>query len=122
MIRLLAAALLAACLSHAPGARAHSELRASEPAGGAVVAASPGHIVLQFTAPMQVTSLRLLDGAGRERPLRRDGPRAAAVEELRAAVATPLPPGSYRVEYRGLSADGHVGSGTVEFRVGPARP
>jgi methionine-rich copper-binding protein CopC len=106
----------------APGARAHSELRASEPAEGAVVAAPPDRIVLRFTAPMQVTSLRLLDAAGRERAIRREGARAAAVEELRAAIVAPLPPGLYRVEYRGLSADGHVGSGAVEFRFQPARP
>lgn len=122
MFGLPAAAILAAILAYLPGAQAHSELRASEPAGGAVVTAPPDRIVLRFTAPMQVTSLRLLDASGREHPLRREGRRAAAVEELRAAVAAPLPPGAYRVEYRGLSADGHVGSGAVEFRLDPARP
>jgi methionine-rich copper-binding protein CopC len=28
-----------------------------------------------------------------------------------------LPPGAYRIEYRGLSADGHVGGGAVRFRL-----
>lgn len=122
MTRWLAAALLAVFFAQGSGARAHSELRASEPAAGTALAASPEGIVLRFTSPMQVTTLRLLDGAGRERPLRREGPRGAAVAELRAAVTAPLPPGAYRVEYRGLSADGHVGTGAVEFRVEPARP
>jgi methionine-rich copper-binding protein CopC len=72
---------------------------------------------------MRVTSLRLFDEAGRERPLRREGERgaAAAVEaragEARAGLPDPLPPGAYRLEYRGLSGDGHVGGGVVRFRV-----
>ena len=98
-------------------ATAHAELRASEPAEGAVLSAPPGRIALSFTAPMQVTSLRLLDEAGEERPLRREGSRTAATAEARAGVPGPLPPGTYRVEYRGLSADGNVGGGAVRFRV-----
>ena len=74
-------------------------------------------ISLTFTEPMQVTSLRLLDDAGRERPLRREGARTAATAETRAGVPEPLPPGAYRIEYRGLSADGHVGGGAVRFRL-----
>jgi copper resistance protein C len=86
-----------------------------------VLQAPPARIVLAFTEPIRVTSLRLLDEAGRERALHREGggagARAEAAAEVRAAVPTPLPPGAYRVEYRGLSADGHVGGGTVRFRV-----
>jgi copper resistance protein C len=98
-------------------ALAHAELRAAEPAEGAVLSTPPGRIALSFTEPMQVTSLRLLDDAGRERPLRREGPRTAATAEARAGVPDPLPPGGYRIEYRGLSADGHVGGGAVRFRL-----
>ena len=36
------------------------------------------------------------------------------------AVPEALAPGAYRVEFRGASADGHVGGGTLRFRVGPA--
>ncbi len=98
-------------------ALAHAELRAAQPAEGAVLSAPPARISLTFTEPMQVTSLRLLDEAGRERPLRREGPRTAATAEARADVPGPLPPGAYRIEYRGLSADGHVGGGAVRFRL-----
>jgi copper resistance protein C len=98
-------------------ALAHAELRASEPAEGAVLSIPPGRIALSFTEPMQVTSLRLLDEAGRERPLRREGARTIATTEARAGVPDPLTPGAYRIEYRGLSADGHVGGGVVRFRL-----
>lgn len=109
---------LAACGATARPALAHADLRASEPAEGAVLPASPGRIALLFTEPMRVTSLRLLDEAGQERPLRREGPRTGAAAEARASLPGPLLPGAYRVEYRGLSADGHVGGGAVRFRVG----
>lgn len=108
---------LASCLALPAPAFGHAELRASEPAEGAALHAAPDRIVLAFTEPMQVTSLRLLDEAGRDQPLRREGTRTARAGELRAAVAGPLPPGGYRIEYRGLSADGHVGGGAVRFRV-----
>ena len=108
---------LALAAGTAGPALAHAELRASEPAEGAVLSAPPARISLTFTEPMQVTSLRLLDEAGREQSLRREGSRTAATAETRADVPDPLPPGAYRIEYRGLSADGHVGGGTVRFRL-----
>lgn len=90
---------LALAAGTARPALAHAELRASEPAEGAVLYVPPGRIALSFTEPMQVTSLRLLDEAGRERQLRREGPRTAATAEARAGVPDPLPPGArFRVE------------------------
>ena len=112
---------LAAATGTARPALAHAELRASEPGEGAVLSAPPGRISLSFTEPTQVTSLRLLDEAGRERPPRREGERTAATREARAAVQGALPPGAYKIEWRGASADGHVGGGAVSFRIEPAR-
>ncbi len=113
------AALLA--FGAAAPAAAHSDVHHSEPADGAVLRAPPATVVLTFHAPVRVTTLRLLDGAGRERPVRREGERGAAVGEVRAAVQGALPPGDYRIEWRGVSPDGHAGGGAVRFRVEPAR-
>ncbi len=116
-----AAALLLGLAASAPAA-AHAELHASEPADGAVLQAPPARLALTFTAPTQITALRLLDAAGTEHPLAREGARRAPVGALSAAIPHPLPPGAYRVEYRGVSADGHVGGGTLRFRISaPAR-
>lgn len=117
-----ALAALACTLLPATAAWAHSEVRHSTPADGAVLTAPPAEIALTFTDPMQVSALRLLDAEGRETALRRDGARTAKVASIRAAVlGGPLPPGAYRIEYRGISADGHVGGGMVRFQViGPA--
>ena len=102
-------------------ASAHSDLHASEPPDGAVLRSSPGVIALSFSMPMQVMALRLINEAGREQPLRREGNRTALVHDARAAVTDALPAGDYRVEWRGASPDGHAGGGTVRFRIEPAR-
>jgi methionine-rich copper-binding protein CopC len=117
---------LAAVSAIAPGlvvagsAQAHSEVHQSEPADGAVLRSAPPAIVLQFHEPVRVTTLRLLDATGHEKKLAREGARTAPVQEVRATVQERLPPGDYRLEWRGASWDGHVGGGAVRFRVEPA--
>ncbi|WP_236552476.1 copper resistance CopC family protein [Belnapia sp. F-4-1] len=113
----MAAAALALGLAVAGPAQAHSDLHHAEPADGAVLRSSPPAISLMFAAPVRVMTLKLLDESGRERRLVREGERGAAVQEVRAAVQETLPPGAYRVEWRGASSDGHVGGGALAFRV-----
>lgn len=117
--RHLLAALAAIAMGSpmATPARAHAELHHAEPADGAVLRASPPAIALMFSAPLRVTSLRLLDEQGRERRLAREGAAGAASSDVRAAVPDALPPGAYRVEWRGASTDGHVGGGRLSFRI-----
>ena len=114
---LVAANAVLLSLAVADPALAHSDLHHAEPADGAVLRISPPAISLMFATPVRVMTLRLLDESGRERRLTREGERAAAVQEVRATVQETLPPGTYRVEWRGASADGHVGGGTLAFRV-----
>ncbi|WP_149536727.1 copper resistance CopC family protein [Siccirubricoccus phaeus] len=117
---LAAASTVALGLAAAGPALAHSDLHHSEPADGAVVRGTPPAVVLMFQGPLRVVTLRLLDEAGGEKRLAREGERGAAVQEVRAAVQDRLAPGAYRIEWRGASPDGHVGGGTVRFRVDPA--
>lgn len=115
---LLLGAALAAVLGGQ--ALAHADLAHSDPGEGAVLPASPPVVELMLTEPMRVTSLRLRNEAGKEMPLRREGATTGIVQQVRAVVPEPLASGAYRVEWRGASADGHVGGGTLRFRVGPA--
>jgi methionine-rich copper-binding protein CopC len=99
-------------------AAAHSELRGSEPAEGARLAAPPTALVLRFNEPVQVTTLRLLDANGAPVALRRGTePRPAPL--ARAEPAAPLPPGAWRLEWRAISADGHPIRGVLRFTVLP---
>ena len=117
--RTFVAVTAALSLAAAGSALAHSEVHHSEPADGAVLGAAPPAIVIMFHQPVRVMTLRLLDEAGHERTLAREGARTAAVQEVRATVQDRLAPGAYRVEWRGASEDGHVGGGAIAFRVEP---
>lgn len=116
-----AAALAAAGLMLAlfTAAAAHSLLLESSPAAGAVTAGSPAVISLVFNNRIEkrLCRLRLVDDGGQARTLtiKADGP----ADRLEAAAPAGLSPGSWRVEWVVMSADGHVVSGTFAFRVGP---
>jgi len=119
--RIAAAFAVLLALATAAPAAAHSDLHHSEPADGAVLRTAPTSILLAFPVPVQVMTLRLVDQAGKERSLRREGDRTAATSEARATVQGTLPPGDYRIEWRGASPDGHVGGSAVRFRIEPSR-
>ena len=105
-------------LALAPSARAHSLLLESAPAADAQLAAPPAEISLRFNNRIEkkLSTIRLLDERGGVRPLTMlaDGP----ADRLTATVP-PLDPGPWRVEWRVLSTDGHVVSGSFSFRVAP---
>jgi len=112
-IRLTLSAI--AVLSVVGGASAHSTKAATTPADGAILSEAPEVIAMSFDAPMRITMMRLTDETGTERGLRRVGGMAPATEvKARPAV---LEPGSYKVEWRGLAADGHAMSGSFTFRI-----
>jgi methionine-rich copper-binding protein CopC len=109
----LLGALTGAAAVAAP-ASAHTALRSSSPADGAVLTTSPGEVRLEFNERPAATRPEVavtLDGrVVRSGPARTDG----------AAVVTPvsLPgPGAYTVAYRVVAGDGHPVQGLVRFRV-----
>lgn len=95
-------------------ALAHSELRASTPASGAVLACAPQQIELQFNEGVRLTALRLhrVDGAEVELPRRQIQERSMETIPL-----PPLEPGAYRADWRIISADGHPVGGAVTFQI-----
>jgi methionine-rich copper-binding protein CopC len=119
LLRALVLATIAASLPVAPS-EAHSLLLASSPAPGAVVTASPSHVVLRFNNRIEkrLSRVRLVDERGRvaTAPVARADDETA--ESLFAAVP-PLAPGAWRVEWQVFSTDGHVVSGSYGFRLAP---
>jgi methionine-rich copper-binding protein CopC len=105
---------LLALLMIANPAGAHSELRHSLPAAGAVLHEAPTRIELYFKERVQVTALRLFHLGGDEIPLPRRTIRAATEEMI---ALPPLAPGAYRAEWRIISADGHPVGGVISFRI-----
>jgi methionine-rich copper-binding protein CopC len=112
---LLAAAALV-LLSVSVG-RAHSLLLSSVPSAGAVVGGATT-VSLRFNNRIEkkLSQIRLVSPAGEAQPLSlRTG---GAVDSLEAPLPS-LAPGRYRVDWRVLSTDGHVVSGSFAFSVSP---
>ena len=111
--RILKLAPLIAAIAAQPAA-AHSELRGSVPAVGAVLDCAPDKIELQFNEGVLLTALRLhrMDGAEIELPRR-------AIREATLATIDlpPLEPGEFRAEWRIISPDGHDVGGAIPFSV-----
>jgi methionine-rich copper-binding protein CopC len=96
-------------------ALAHSSKEGTRPTDGAVLAASPEMIGMTFDMPMRVTLVSLMDQDGTGYALTRtDNMRPVKAFD---AVLPTLPKGSYQVEWRGLSEDGHPMQGTFSFTV-----
>lgn len=126
VVLLVAGAMATAALLFGPGtttASAHDALVSVTPADGASLETSPEGVALEFSGRPQELGTRVLVTAPDGRPVS-DGP----VELLDATVSQPLAPalpaGTYTVEWRVTSADGHPLSGSSTFDVaeGPAAP
>lgn len=105
--------LLPLLLASLPAA-AHSELRRSVPAAGAVLMHAPEQMELHFNERVQLTALRLYREGSEEISLPRRAIRSATTEII---ALPPLAPGAYRAEWRIISADGHPAGGAIPFRI-----
>ena len=104
-----------------PALRMHATLLRSEPAKGSTIAASPSRIYLVFSEEVEPSlgGIRLVGPGGRIVSLKPTGdPRN--VSALVAAVTAPLSPGTWRVEWRIVSEDGHPIDGDFTFAVAGA--
>ena len=109
-------ALLAVAALAAGSAAAHTELATTVPANGAMIAAAPENVQLEFSEPVRLTALSIQkDGEGKQSlgPLPSQASEAFAV-----ALPATLGDGHYVVSWRALSADTHVMNGEFMFAVG----
>ena len=112
VIAFIAPVALGSALCHA-----HAHLVSSVPANGAVLMASPQHLELNFSEPARLTALTVRPGEQKRQSL--PLPAGDAAQHVRLDLPA-LSPGSYTLEYRVISADGHIASGTVHFSISPA--
>ncbi|QIE43871.1 copper resistance protein CopC (plasmid) [Rhodobacteraceae bacterium SC52] len=98
-----------------PSADAHSKKEATEPADGAVLETSPPTISMRFDMPMRVTLITLTDQDGAVHDVTRSD-NMQPVSEINAEPPA-LSAGQYKVEWRGLAADGHPMQGTFSFEI-----
>lgn len=113
----MAVALGAAAVLAAPAAGAHTELVASQPAAGAVLAAAPTSVTATFDEAPEAAFAALTvlgpDGA----PVS-TGATTVSGSQLAVGIQ-PGTSGVYTANYRLMAADGHVITGSWSFTVTP---
>ena len=119
--RALAAGLLlgAGALCAPNPAIAHALVFESSPRANEVVTASPSRIFLRFNSRIEkgLSSVTVTGPAGRPIPLPVAAPDRSP--DRLVVPVPPLPPGTYLVRWKVLSADGHVTEGAFRFTVAP---
>ena len=97
---------------------AHAVLLEHEPAANATLAAAPSEVRLRFDEVVTPVLVRVLDASGK--PVTGPGAVSAIDTTLHIALPKTLPPGSYIVTYRVISADSHPVGGSFVFAIGSA--
>ncbi|MFV8161663.1 copper resistance CopC family protein [Mycobacterium sp. 134] len=119
MSRLLAAALTGLILAGsallgAPAASAHAARVAAEPAEHAALSASPPRVSATFNEALQ-PAFASMTVVGPDNNLWSEGDPSVTGAVLSVGVRPLGPAGTYTVNYRVTSADGHVVSGSWSF-------
>jgi methionine-rich copper-binding protein CopC len=100
----------------ANAAEAHTSLDHAEPSVGSTLETAPREITLWFTENLEpafsTIDVRDADGA------RVDQGKAQVSETIMRVGLKPLPPGTYKVHWRAVSADTHATEGSFSFQVG----
>ncbi|EAR51534.1 hypothetical protein OG2516_01406 [Oceanicola granulosus HTCC2516] len=94
---------------------AHSNSNETTPQEGAIVE-TVEVIELRFDMPMRITVITLTGPEGEVELTRETG--LEPVPEFRALLPEEVVVGGYKVDWRGLSQDGHPMQGTFAFTVG----
>ena len=119
-IRVACALAIVAILRVYAMASAHVTLVSSSPAAGSRLEAAPSRIRLEFSETLQASlaKLSIVSPDGNELPLRAASDPANAYALIAPATLTAA--GTFRVNWRVVSDDGHPVSGSFTFTVGPA--
>ena len=121
--RLLRFALPALCLMSASGAAlAHAHLKSSDPDKNATLKAAPSHILLTFSEPIELSFSAVTITAPDKSEIKA-GDLSHGKESdshvVDAPVTIPAGAGTYSVNWRVLSMDGHKMKGSYQFSIAP---
>jgi len=97
-------------------ALAHTELSATVPNDGAMIAEAPENLELTFSEPVRLTALSIQKDGEEKQSL---GPLPSeTTEKFSVALPAMIDDGHYVVAWRALSEDTHVMNGEFMFAVG----
>ena len=109
--------ILLACMiwTLAEGVMAHSPLNGTTPANEAIVLEMPTEVLMEFKTNIRMTRVVIThaDSSSLDMDL---GNQKTFTQEFTLPMHA-MGPGTYKVEWRGLGADGHALNGTFSFTV-----
>ncbi|MDR4516744.1 MAG: copper resistance protein CopC [Nitrosomonas sp.] len=117
-VKLIIYIFLLVALMQANTVWAHASLVKSDPPRRASLSKSPAQIQLWFNEEIETAyaSVAVLDSNGKTVSV--DEPKAVEEDPKSVILAMPeLEPGSYKVQFRVLSVDGHVVESDYSFRI-----
>ena len=95
-------------------AEAHAHLVQAIPANDSVLTQTPPTFALQFNEPARLTALSIHKD---NEPAHKLSGLASVASARWVIPAPPLAPGSYTLNYRVLSDDSHITSGSIKFQI-----
>lgn len=117
----LALLVLGLVLAQATPALAHDQLRSEVPQDGSQLSEPPREVSLDFgvTVNVQLATVVVRDAAGSDRSVGRARARAGQVVQPLTGAGSP---GTWRVDFRVVSSDGHPITGSYAFTVMQGAP
>ncbi len=106
-----ALALCAAMIMSSPPALAHSTVKSTVPASGAVVNRSPDSVFINFNEPARMTSVVVAETGKADRKLEFTPPSGSTTSFR--IPAPDLGAGRNEIKWKALSKDGHPISGSI---------
>ena len=122
VLRLLTCVCMFALIMQINHVWAHASLVKSDPPRRASLSESPSQIQLWFNEEIEAAyaSVKVLDSS--EKSVSAAEPKAVQDDPKSVVLALPtLAPGSYKVQFRVLSIDGHVVESSYGFRIKEAQ-
>ena len=99
-------------------ANAHAHLQKSSPADNSVITTSPSNLVLNFSEAARLTALSIQKDEESKQNLK---PLPTTAAQQISVPLPPLTPGTYSVNWRVVSDDGHIMAGALHFTLAADR-
>lgn len=117
LARRTAALASALALGGAAIASAHTEVKATSPAGGATAKTTLSRVTVTFTGSLASGKLRVTGPGGKVASLSGGGRDPRNPSRLLVGLRGSLKPGSYTASWSVVAADGHKQKGAFRFRL-----
>lgn len=103
---------------------AHAYIIKTSPFDNEILTKSPREIVIQFDESIQspFDSIKVFDAAGHQVDQQNGKVDPNRPSILKTGLKPNLPKGTYRVQWRVISADGHPVEGVISFQIGKGKP